>query len=205
MRRTKKRLWLLGVGTVLLAMVTSLILISQQRSAATVPDNALPQPGGDRTARGAYALIVQWAESWAEDATLVNVSASMVKEENQGGLWSFLVYSAKQGKLAVIAVRGAELIILREQAALYPQNSIDLGRWKLDSNEIISQWWQERGQTIWSAPTAQSLHVRLGVGRTGIPCWQITVLDTEGDLLAFWEAQADTGERVSDRVQGEQQ
>jgi hypothetical protein len=108
--------------------------------------------------------------------------------------------------LAIAVVRGNEVLVLREQAALYKQQALDLAGWEVDSDVLVSHWWGEMGgQTVWTMPQARTLSLRLGrLGRARQASmeasppisWQLSVISDQGDLMAFWEARADTGETI---------
>jgi hypothetical protein len=193
----KNKFWILITGTVVLAVLSALmIVLFQAQAKPTTPDEDLPLPGG-QTARAAHATLQRWMTRWAGDATLLSASASLLKSGQGEGVWTFLIYSPRKRKLALVSVRNAEVVILREQPALYPQTPLPPPAWSIDSDEAINRWWQASGRSTWLGASAQSLHIRLGRGQADAPTWQITILDIKGELIELWEIHADTGERVT--------
>lgn len=193
----KRRFWTLITGTVVLAVLSALmIVLLQTQREATAPPEELPLPGG-QTARAAHTTLQRWTSSWADDAAILSASTSLLKTQQSEGVWTFMIYSPRKGKLALVSVRKAEVVILREQPALYPQRPMPPQAWSIDSDEAINRWWQASGRSTWLGASAQSLHLRLGRGQADEPTWQITVLNVKGELIEIWEIHADTGERIT--------
>jgi hypothetical protein len=166
-----------------------------------------PPAVGGQSARQAHAALRTWATNWAADAGIVAVSASLsastVDVAKESG-WTFQVYSPQRRRLAIAVVRGNEVLVLREQAALYKQRTLDLESWEVDSDVLLSHWWNELdGQAVWAVPRARTLSLRLGhkgqpdTESSHLVAWQLSVISDQGDLMAFWEARADTGETMN--------
>lgn len=198
------KLWLLLGGlTVLLALVTAFLIGLAQGG----PGNAslagqLPQPGGTQTAQQAYEALQSWMTGWAGDAQLVSVYASLLKTEAQGMGWSYQIYSPSRQRLAVVLVSSEKIWVLRDQPIVYPQQSLNLQLWNLDSDEALEAWWPEYGAMLWVGSKAQSLHIHLGTTQEGMLVWQISLLDVEGNLLNYTVLRADNGEWLSSEVSG---
>jgi hypothetical protein len=133
-------------------------------------------------------------------ASLSSGTVDAVKESG----WTFQVYSPQSRRLAIAVVRGNEVLVLREQTALYKQQTLDLEAWEVDSDVLLSHWWNEMGgHAVWAMPQARTLSLRLGhkgQRNTEHPraiLWQLSVINNQGDLMAFWEARADTGETIN--------
>ncbi len=199
------KLWLLGLATILVAIVTVLLLgmLQESTTATPMPAAPLPKPGGEMTARQAYQALQSWLETWSDDAQLVSVAATYLKPEGQGQGWSFQVYSPSRRKLAVVFVAPDRVWVVREQQALYAQTAISLDEWTLDSNEFLSQWWQQQGHLSWKNSRAHSMHLRLNPV-DGELLWMVTVLSEDVQLVEAWQMNATTGEVVNSEVGGEQ-
>lgn len=193
----RRKFWLLGLGTVLLAIVTALFISFVQPSpSATTMYGSPPELGGSNTAREAYRALQPWAQQWAPDTQFVAISASRLKTEEQGSGWSFQAYSAAQNKLAIVLVQPDKIWVLREKNALYQQRTIDIDAWLVDSEHILRQWWETRGASLWAYNVAHSLYIHLGERQDGKLVWQINVLSTGGELLESWDVDARTGDAL---------
>lgn len=193
----RRRLLVLSVLTVLLAVLTAIALMVQRGNSASVRSSQGSHPPLPRRAEDAYGMIRPWMESWAEDSEVVAMSLSMRKGGAERAPWSFLVYSGQKKRVAVVAVVESELMILRERHTAYPQAAIDPELWVLDSATILDRWWQHGGDAIWDKTTARSLHLRLSMEADRL-IWRISVLDSEGKPIGFWRIRADSGEILSD-------
>ncbi len=207
----RSKLWLVGLGMILVAVLIALGVAMFQSYAPIGRANSpsLPPTVGGQSAQRAYAALQTWTSDWAPDAEVVAVSASLsssaVDVAKESG-WTFQVYSPKSRRLAIAVVRGNEVLVLREQAALYRQQTLDLAGWEVDSDVLVSHWWREMGgHAVWTMSQARTLSLRLGrPGRTRQTSmdtsppilWQLSVISDQGDLMAFWEARADTGETI---------
>ncbi len=183
----------------MLALVTAFLIgLAQAGPSASSPTaKTLLQPGGTQTARQAYTALQSWMGGWADDAQLVSVYASLLKSEGQGMGWSFQVYSPSRQRLAVVLVSAEKIWVLRDQPIVYPQQSLALQSWTLDSDDALENWWLEYGAPLWSGDKAQSLHLHLGNTKEGVLVWQISLLDAAGDLLDYTILRADNGELIS--------
>lgn len=192
----RRRLMLLSLITVVLAVLTAVLLMAQRGNGAPAVPVHAPYPTPALSAKKAHRLLQRWAGDWAGDAQCVTTSISLVKDEERNAPWSFLVYSRERKRIAVVTVMGSELNVLREQPAVYPQIGIDAQSWTLDSDAILERWWHRGGSEAWTQPDAKSLHVRLSTERDTV-IWRISVLDPRGEPMGFWEMRADSGEPFS--------
>lgn len=190
----RKRIWLIGLLLLLLALATALILGALQPRGTTIITD-ISQPGGAASAHQAYKVLQVWAAGWAPDTALVAATATLQKGLESDG-WTFQVYSAQAQRLAVVLVRGQEVTVVREQAALFTPRTLDVAAWPLDSPAIFGRWWEESGRALWRLPEAQLLTLHLKAREDGLVSWRINVLNARGDLLTFAELRADTGEPV---------
>lgn len=188
---------MLSMITVVLAVLTAVVLMVQRSNGASARSGNASYPVPPMTAKRAYEMLQGWAEGWAEDAQLVTASLSLVKEEKRDAPWTFLVYSGRKKRVAVITVAGSELTVLREQQAVYPQVGIDPEQWVLDSSAILERWWHQGGSEAWARSDARSLHVRLDTEVETV-VWRVSVLDPYGEPIGFWHLRADTGEFLPD-------
>ncbi|MEA3310425.1 MAG: hypothetical protein U9Q70_13085 [Chloroflexota bacterium] len=195
----KKSLLVLGLGLIAVALVTALLLILNptRRASETPPAPPPPQLGGGSTAQEAYRALQPWATDWSAENNLIALSASLQKVGQTEGGWTCQLYAPAKKKLAVVTVVTGEVRLLKEQTALYPQQTIDPTAWPLDSSDLFAQWWTERGAVIWSQPQAQSLYFQLSTQPDDTVTWTISVLSTEGKVLDFWEVNAATGEVIA--------
>ena len=177
----------------LLAVLTAIVLMVQRGNGASPRSSQRPYPTLPQRAEDAYGMIRAWGEGWGGVAEVVSMSLSMRKGAEQSAAWSFLVYSRQKKRVAVVAVAGSELMILRERHTAYPQTGIDPDLWVLDSEVVLDRWWQHGGNAAWTTPTARSLHLRLGMDE-GTLFWRLSVLDVEGEMIGFWRIRADSGE-----------
>lgn len=200
----KFKVWaLLFLLTILLALGTALLIgITQSGAGAQPAQTALPKPGGVMTAKQAYETLQEWSKTWAPDAEVSAISASLLKSEGEGQWWSFQVYSKLQQRLGMVLIQPNQVWLLREAKAVYPQKIIDQQAWKLDSDDFLSEWWSQRGSTLWKTSDAQSMHVHLGTQKDNTLIWQISLMNTSGDLIEYWVVSADTGEVLSSGVSG---
>jgi hypothetical protein len=193
----RRKLLLLSLITIVLAVLTAIVLMVQQSSgASTIPVNR-SAPVSVPSAKRAHERLRGWMEGWAEDAQLVTASLSLVKDEEGVAPWSFLVTSRRKKRIAVVTVVESELMVLREQHAVYPQEGVDPGTWTLDSDEVLDRWWDRGGHEAWTTPEARSLHLRLGTEANGV-VWRVSVLDAYGNPIDFWVMRADSGESLPD-------
>ncbi len=132
------------------------------------------------------------------------VSASLLKSEGmRGGGWTFQLYSPSKQQLAIVLVGQSQVWVLKKQTALYPQKTLPLSAWQVDSDEFIANWWEEGGgSALWRHPEAQSLHMRLGLRKDGVAIWTLNLISTKGALLNTWSMRADTGEVIPINVSG---
>jgi hypothetical protein len=136
-------------------------------------------------------------DSWAEDAEIITASISLMRGQADDAPWSFLIYSRKNKRVAVVTIAGSELIILRERRIAYPQTGIALDQWTLDSEGALDRWWQRGGEMAWEKSGGQSLHMRLSM-KSDTLVWHITVLDAAGETVGFWSMRADSGDSLPD-------
>ncbi len=194
----RRGLLYLGLGTILLGIATALVIsFNAAQRPPTVVAGTFPQAGGGRTARQAYTALQPWAKQWADDTQVVALSTSLFKSEGSNLGWSCQVYSRQQHKIAVVLIQGDQVWVLREQPALYQQHPIEPSAWKIDSNELLSRWWEQRGHNIWPRPGEKSMYLHLGVTKRGDLTWQLNILNANGDLIDSWSVRADTGEILS--------
>jgi hypothetical protein len=193
----RRKLLLLSLITVVLAVLTAVVLMVQQGNGASAVWVKAPYPTPALNAKQAYEHVATWMDTWAEDGELVTASLSLVKDEERNAPWSFLIYSRKRKRVAVVTLMGSELTVLREQPAVYPQTGVDPEQWVLDSDAVLELWWQRGGNVAWTQSEARSLHLRLGT-EAGTAVWRISVLDPYGESLGFWGMQADSGQPLSD-------
>lgn len=195
----RKALLILGWGLIAVALVAALLLIVNpaEREAEALPTVTPPPIGGGSTAQEAYSVLQPWTANWAEESGLVSLSTSLQKETSTQGGWTFQLYSPNKKKIAIANVNGPDVSLLKEQTALYPQQTLPPEAWELNSNTLFARWWAERGAVIWSDPSAQSLYFQLGRKKNGAFSWTISVLTTAGQVLDFWEIDALTAEPIT--------
>ena len=194
----RRKFWLLGLATVLLAIATALFIsFIRPGTSTTTMYGPPPELGGGKSAREAYQALQPWAQQWASDTQFVAISTSRLKSETESSGWSFQAYSAAQEKLAIVLVQPDKVWVLREKNALYKQRTIDIEAWQVDSEQVLNRWWRTRGASLWAYNVAHSLYIHLGERENGELVWQINVLSTEGELLESWEVSAQTGEALS--------
>lgn len=198
----RKRIWVVGLIMIVLALAVAFVLGATRPRGTTLITGA-PQPGGNLSARQAYEMLQTWAAGWAPDAAPVAATASVQKGLDSDG-WTFQVYSAAHQRLAVVLIRGQEVTVVREQAALFTPQTIPLTLWQVDSTTIFNRWWEESGQALWRLPETENLYLNLKAREDGQVTWRINVLNARGDLLTFAEIRADTGEPVAAYGQGGQ-
>ena len=195
----RKFLLALGLGLIVMALgVALLLIISPPRDGdESLPAVPPPQIGGGSSAQEAYQVLQPWAANWAAESGLIALSASLQKKGQAEGGWTFQLYAPANKKLAVVTVAAGEVRLLKEQSAFYQQHPLAPTAWPLDSSTLFTHWWEERGAVIWSQPPAQSLYFQLGAQPEGAVTWTISVLDTEGAVLDFWEVDATTGQAIA--------
>jgi len=198
----RKRIWIVGLIMIVLALAVAFVLGATRPRGTTILAG-VPQPGGSLSARQAYEVLQTWAAGWAPDTAPVAATASLQKGLDSDG-WTFQVYSAATQRLAVVLVRGQEVTVVREQAALFTPQTIQLTLWQVDSTAIFNRWWEESGQALWRLPETENLYLTLKARENGQVTWRINVLNARGDLLTFAEIRADTGEPVTTYGQGGQ-
>ena len=196
----KKFLLVLGLGLIVVALGVALLLIIAPPRDGTEALPAVPPPqiGGGSSAQEAYQSLQPWAVNWAAESGLIALSTSLQKKGQAEGGWTFQLYAPATQRLAIVTVTAGEVHLLKEQAALYRQQTLAPTAWSLDSNALFTQWWEERGAIIWSQPQAQSLYFQLSGQKDDAVTWTISVLDTEGAILDFWEVDAATGKALAD-------
>ena len=192
----KGKLLFLGLGLLATALLIALALswLQQGNTPSSGGETALPQPlNQPQTARQAYTVLQQWSSTWAEDAGPVALSYSFQRDAQEAGGWSFQLYSPSRRRLANVLVTGSEVWVLREQAALYPQEILAPEDWPVDSDTILTTWWNEWGRTLWQHSRPQSMTLHLG-RRAGLVTWQVSLLGKDGQILDFRELRAATGD-----------
>ncbi len=200
----KLKLWIaLILLTILLALGTVLVISYAQSGAE--PDlihGSVPRPGGAQSARQAYVALEKWSKTWAMDAEIIAVSASLLKSEGMGQWWHFQLYSPSTQRVAMVLVNTQKIWMLREQKLPYRQRVIVMQNWELDSDDFIAQWWTQGGSTLWPRADAQSLHVHLGQTKEGLLVWQLSLMNETGDLIDYLQVRADSGEVLNSGVAG---
>ncbi|MEA3309976.1 MAG: hypothetical protein U9Q70_10750, partial [Chloroflexota bacterium] len=180
----KKFLLILGLGLIAIALgaVFLLVIVPPRPGNEALPTLPPPQIGGRSNAQAAYQALQSWATNWSAKSGLIALSASLQKVGQTEGGWTCQLYAPAKKKLAVVTVVTGEVRLLKEQTALYPQQTIDPAAWPLDSSTLFTQWWTERGAVIWSQPQAQSLYFQLSTQPDDTVTWTISVLSTEGKV-----------------------
>jgi hypothetical protein len=192
----KDRLLLLGLGLIGLAVLIVLGLSwLQPRPSTGVERRSLPVPLAQLPeAQEAYATLQQWSPSWAEDAGMVNAGLAVpIKSAHDGAGWSFQVYSPGKKRLATVLIMGREVRELQQRSTPYRQQTLPADGWSISSAAVLRDWWQARGAQLWEEAPTGTLHLHLGRRRGGAITWQVIVQDAEGQLLDFWEVDAQTG------------
>jgi len=147
-----------------------------------------------------------WKTSWSEDAEIVTAAATIYHGEDAAQPWSFQIYSKDRRKIATVVVRGQDVRMLQQQAALYQQQPLARTDWEIDSETVLADWWQIHGDVLWSKMDGGSLSLHLSTySSTGTPTWRITALTSSSTPLAILEIRADTGERISQDHAGGQE
>ncbi len=203
---------LLFFGAALLGITVLLVIALNWQQPAARPaagpqevGNGLPAPLQRlASAQAAAQTLDAWAATWAEDAQIVTVAATLYQDSETPSPWSFQLYSKGRGKLASVVVRGQDVRLLQQQAALYPQQPLNRAEWQIDSGTVLAEWWQMHGQILWDKMKGGSLSLHLGTRSTGAPTWRVTALTSASTPLAIWEIRADTGESVSQPPSGGQ-
>ncbi len=155
-----------------------------------VPLNRIP------SARAAYQALEGWASGWAADYTLVSANLEMKIPTEEVGGWSFMLYSAKKGKLISVLVSSDEIFVLREQSALYPPREVETATWTYDAPSVLAGWWKARGQAHWREMEVDRVILTLRQDRAGYGLWKLICLNAGGKVLDAWYVRADTGEVI---------
>jgi hypothetical protein len=194
------KLFILGLGLLVAALMIAIAagVLSPTREQPTTPRRSqqgagLPEVGGQQTAHQAYEKLTAWAAKNGLPPDIVSVSG-VVQRGQPSETWTFQVYH--QQRLSIVLVRGDEVRKMREQAALYKQQPLNVAAWSVDSDAVLSTWWERSGLAAWSQNTAQSLYVHLGRNATDALVWTITVLDSESNTLDIFQMDATNGNVV---------
>ncbi|MBN1487675.1 MAG: hypothetical protein JW981_08540 [Anaerolineae bacterium] len=179
---------------ILLAGVVALLLGAAQPGTGPTTGGGVPIIGGI-SARQAYETLQNWSAEWASDAGITSASTAILRN-GQGSGWTFQVYSPGRKHLATVLINGNEVVVLKDQRIPRTQKRIDTTAWQIDSNRIIANWWNARGQTLWNSEEAHSLYLYLEHNQQNDLTWQLILLNKEGDLMDSWDAHADTGEPI---------
>ncbi len=110
--------------------------------------------------------------------------------------WTCQVYSPGAGHIALTRVESQEILVLRETAALSPQQTLPEGAWRIDSDAALRTWWQSGGQALWQSSEGEVLYLQLAVGATGLPAWHVSVDPASGAQMAVWEISAESGQTL---------
>lgn len=154
--------WVLGILLVVLLLavvILSLLFwfrpeapgttaVSQSSNSATViaqrADDIGPTPVFEgQTALVAYQAAQPIAQSWAEDARLLNATATWSQGAGMDELlrgsstWGFTFYSPSQGRVATMSVVENQARFLGEGTAPTPLTPLDAAAWQTNSNEVI--------------------------------------------------------------------
>jgi len=184
----KGKLLLLGLGLLSTALLVALALSWLRTGAeggniqATLPDPLAALP----SAKQAYSTLEKWLPSWAEDAVVVAFSTTIERTAKDPAGWTFQVYSPGRQQIANVLVEGQQIWVLRELAALYPQEALPLDNWRVDSDTALKSWWNERGELFWDK--SQTVTVHMGRRPDGGLLWKITLLNEQGDVIDVHEA-----------------
>lgn len=182
---------------ILLAVVTlGLLLLVWQAGMSSSGGAASAQspPHLSQSAGEAWAVLQAWLpEHWAADGQAVACTITLAKSASMDSEWTFQVYSPQKNHLLIVVVRGQDVQVLRDVAALYRQAVLPDTAWRRDSQEVLTTWWRAGGAAAWNAATTSSVVMHLGLREAGVPSWQLTRMTEDLATLEYWEIRADTG------------
>jgi hypothetical protein len=173
-----RRLLLVGLGVVLLAVVGGLVY---GRSAGPVASPPVAGSAGDRvTARQAFAPAAELAAQWQADARLAAASGrwSAVGERPMGQVeWAFQFFSPSTQRLALVMVAGQAARMVRESLSPYPVPTMSTGEWRVDSDRALQVWWDSGGGTVVARRPDIDLVMQLRMPEGGEhPTWTVVGL-----------------------------
>jgi hypothetical protein len=190
MNRTE---WILGgILTVLLIVVAVLAVLFWQpeRSVEAPPTagNRQSEEEGPDSARAAYARALVVAREWAEDAQLVDGSATWppgTQFAPIGASWNFVFYSARSHQLALVTVVNGQAQLFRSRAAETAYQPLGVADWLLDSPEVIRALMANGGHDFLQQHGSATLTLKIEVDQTAI--WQSGLTAREsGNRLTLW-------------------
>jgi len=207
---TKKRAnrWIILLGlTFVVALVLALIIVALYRpshpslEAGGRPAFDLPVSLGESvTARSAYPLAVDVAQSWQPDGQPAIVSANWRPRQGRWPadvIWMFQFYSPATRRLAVVIVDGGRARLLREASSPYSLSTFGEDDWQVDSLAALEAWWNADGATFQAIHSEVNLTAQLRMQEQGNRLvWTIT--GVSGDQMRSLIVDGATGEQVQD-------
>ncbi len=143
-----RRLWLLGLGLVFLALVGALAYVELGQP-ATSPQ--MSRGGGGMTACRALRLAAASATQWQADARPVAVSGQRLAVGRQPEAeveWAFQFFSPSTQRLALIVVDGGAARLVRESLSPYVVTTFAADELRVDSDQAWQTWWNRGGGSV---------------------------------------------------------
>lgn len=138
----------------------------------------LPQ---EPTARQAYQAAQEVARAWQMDARLASLSAQWRPIRGRWPaqtVWMAQFYSPAAGRMAVVVAERGRARLIQEMASPYPLPTLAEERWRVDSPQALSVWWENGGEDFLARHTEVEVTARLKPFGSGDdrPVWTITAV-----------------------------
>jgi hypothetical protein len=158
-------------------------------------ENGLSDGRRLHTAQSAYQLALPVAREWANDAQLLEASATWPpgqEIEPRGANWSFTFYAPASQQMALITVANSRANLFGRRAADSDYQPVAVQSWRVDSPELIETLMAADGRQFIERHGATILRLKLSLHPT--PLWQAELIarETTGKLIIWLDA--DTGQ-----------
>jgi hypothetical protein len=165
------KLLLVIMGVMLIAVYGALAVLivgfSGPRSAQTAPTPESGRGEGPLTAREAYALASSEAQTWREDAQLVNATASWANVGSEEQLlrdvaWGFAFFSQQSAETEILSVTRAGAERSHEMRGTSSAGMADVASWQVDSPEVVNLFLDHGGRDFLNQHPGATITLRLG-------------------------------------------
>jgi len=152
MIRLAETRWLVplaAIMTIMLVAVAGVLAFDQFSSPSDPPATSQPPEVG-LTAKAAARPAYKSAEQWREDAELAGaqIHYTALGQGPKGAEWAFQFYSPSTERLAIFLVAGGEATLMRDTLSPYDLPTFSRETWRIDSDEVLSLWWDRGGSHL---------------------------------------------------------
>lgn len=152
------------------------------------------EPAPSMTAKGSDRVAQSIAQSWAEDARLISLSATWAAGQSfqdGEGDWSLLYYSPTKTATALISVDNGHATLVGTHGVAQPID-VSLNKdWNIDSNEAIDQLRAVGGDDFLLAQPDATISLSLDLSRDAV--WSARIIDQMSRRVFAVRVSSDSG------------